>query len=132
MPTENLPWYCDGLAFECTRCGNCCTGAPGYVWVTIDEAKSLSESLTLSLEEFANRYLRLVGDRLSLIEQPTGECIFWDSIAGCRVYESRPAQCRTWPFWPENLASPEDWAKTQGTCPGSGRGRIHSLEEIVE
>eukprot|EP00961_Rhodomonas_salina_P046921 629705-Rhodomonas_salina.2 len=25
----------------------------------------------------------------------------------CSLYEARPKQCRTWPFWPENLASPE-------------------------
>ena len=26
------PWYRDGLRFQCTQCGNCCTGDPGVVW----------------------------------------------------------------------------------------------------
>ena len=37
---ESAPWYRDGLRFTCTRCGNCCTGAPGYVWVDADAMKA--------------------------------------------------------------------------------------------
>ena len=37
------PWYRDGLAFSCTRCGACCTGAPGYVWVSAEEIEQLAE-----------------------------------------------------------------------------------------
>ena len=29
--------------------------------------------------------------------------------AVCSIYRARPAQCRTWPFWPENLLSKRDW-----------------------
>ena len=29
------PWYQDGLQFRCTRCGNCCTGAPGYGGISL-------------------------------------------------------------------------------------------------
>ena len=39
------PWYQDGLRFTCTRCGNCCTGAPGYVWVTPAELEALAAHL---------------------------------------------------------------------------------------
>ena len=35
-------WYRDGLQFECTQCGNCCTGDPGYVWVTPEEIKAIA------------------------------------------------------------------------------------------
>ena len=31
-PADSGPWYADGLSFECTMCGNCCTGPPGAVW----------------------------------------------------------------------------------------------------
>ena len=74
--------------------------------------------------------MRRVRNRYSLIERPGGDCIFWDKAAGCTVYSARPVQCRTWPFWPENIATPEDWAHVMCVCPGSGRGRWFSLEEI--
>ena len=124
------PWYRKGLAFSCTRCGNCCTGAPGYVWVTSDEIQRLAEFRGETTEEFSRRFVRRVGDRYSLIEKPGGDCIFWDKQAGCTVYPARPIQCRTWPFWPENVEKPEDWDGVREVCPGSGHGRLYSLSEI--
>jgi Fe-S-cluster containining protein len=129
---SDLPWFRDGLSFECTRCGACCTGAPGYVWVDAEEIARLAEHLHQTIEQFTKRYIRRVGDRFSLIERPGGDCIFWDKKAGCTVYPARPVQCRTWPFWPENLESPEDWTRVKRVCPGSGQGRWFSLEEIRE
>jgi Fe-S-cluster containining protein len=124
------PWYRDGLAFSCTRCGDCCTGAPGYVWVSAEEIRQLAEFRGETVEDFTHRFVRLVGDRLSLIEKPGGDCIFWDKQAGCTVYPARPAQCRAWPFWPENIETHEDWEGVRAVCPGSGRGRVYSLSEI--
>ncbi|WP_152051903.1 YkgJ family cysteine cluster protein [Tautonia marina] len=124
------PWYRDGLRFTCTQCGNCCTGAPGYVWVSVEEIERLAERTGLSVEQFGQQYVRQVGRRYSLIERPNGDCIFWDRAAGCTVYEARPIQCRTWPFWTENLESPQDWDEVRRTCPGSGQGQWYSVEEI--
>lgn len=126
----DLPWYRDGLAFECTRCGACCTGAPGYVWVSIDEIEQLAQFRRESVEEFSSRYVRQVGSRFSLIEKPGGDCIFWEKTSGCTVYDARPVQCRTWPFWPENVEVEEDWEHVRSVCPGSGRGRLFTVEEI--
>lgn len=126
------PWYRDGLAFECTRCGACCTGAPGYVWVSPDEIEALARFRGQSTEQFSTRFVRRVGDHFSLIERPGGDCIFWDPKEGCTVYAARPVQCRTWPFWPENVESPESWAAVRRACPGSGQGRLYTAEEIVE
>jgi Fe-S-cluster containining protein len=126
------PWYREGLAFSCTRCGACCTGAPGYVWVTVREIEQIAEFRGETVEAFSSRYVRQVGENFSLIERPGGDCIFWDKVAGCTVYPARPVQCRTWPFWPENVGTPEDWEYVKGICPGSGKGRHYSAEEIVE
>jgi Fe-S-cluster containining protein len=123
-------WYRDGLSFQCTRCGNCCTGAPGYVWVRADEVARLAQHLGMERQAFSRRYVRRVGNRYSLIEKPGGDCIFWSKEAGCTVYEARPIQCRTWPFWPENVETKEDWERTREGCPGAGRGQWFSLEEI--
>jgi uncharacterized protein len=130
-PETEAPWYQDGLAFSCTRCGACCTGAPGYVWVSPDEISRLAEFRGLSITEFSTRFVRKVGRRFSLIEKPGGDCIFWDKTAGCTVYPARPVQCQTWPFWPENVESQEKWDRVRSVCPGSGQGRLYTVEEIV-
>jgi uncharacterized protein len=129
---EASPWYRDGLSFTCTRCGHCCTGTPGYVWVGDDEIAQLATARGMTIKEFMKTFVRRVGGRYSLIEKPGGDCIFWDRKEGCTVYPARPVQCRTWPFWPENIESPEAWAESTRTCPGSGQGRVFSLEEIRE
>jgi Fe-S-cluster containining protein len=131
MSRSENAWYRDGLAFECTRCGACCTGAPGYVWVDEAQIARLAEFVGLTPEQFSRRYVRLVGDALSLIERPGGDCVFWDRKAGCTVYPARPEQCRTWPFWPENIDTPADWERVKAGCPGAGRGPVISPEEIL-
>ena len=128
--TAATPWFQDGLAFECTRCGACCTGAPGYVWVDAAEIAALAAFRGESLDQFSRQFVRQVGDRLSLVERPGGDCIFWDKTAGCTVYPARPTQCRTWPFWPENIETREDWKHVTSGCPGAGVGRVFSVEEV--
>jgi uncharacterized protein len=130
-PESETPWYRDGLAFTCTRCGACCTGAPGYVWVTPEEIERLADFRGLSVREFAAKFVRRVGHRHSLIERPGGDCIFWDKTAGCTVYPARPVQCQTWPFWPENVEAPEEWDRVRSVCPGSGKGQVYSVDLIV-
>lgn len=124
------PWYGEGLQFSCTRCGSCCTGAPGFVWVTPQEIGRLADHLDMTLDQFGRTNVRQVGERYSLVERPGGDCIFWDHQAGCTVYEARPTQCRTWPFWAENLATPASWSRMARSCPGAGQGDWFALEEI--
>jgi Fe-S-cluster containining protein len=125
------PWYRDGLRFECTRCGKCCTGVPGYVWVTRDELAAIAGVLGESVEEVSGLYTRMSLGRRTLREKANGDCVFYKSGAGCTVYEARPRQCRTWPFWASNLESPEAWEQTEANCPGSGRGELIPAEEIT-
>jgi uncharacterized protein len=131
-PDHDSPWYRDGLAFSCTRCGACCTGGPGYVWVSPEEIEELARFRGETLQQFSKKFVRRVGDRLSLVERPGGDCIFWTAQEGCTVYSARPVQCRTWPFWPENVETPEDWKQITQICPGSGQGRLYKADEIIE
>lgn len=121
------PWYSDGLRFECSRCGDCCRG-PGHVWVSAREVDRLAEGVDMPIDTFARQYLRTVAGRLALIDNDDGDCVFWRD--GCSVYLHRPAQCRTFPFWTQNLLRPEAWQKTVRQCPGAGEGRLYSLGEI--
>lgn len=121
-------WFRDGLRFECTQCGDCCTGRPGYVWVNRREIERLAEFLHLSVAEFGRRYLRRVQGSYSLIEKANGDCIFYRD--GCTVYPERPGQCRSFPFWPENLESREAWQEVAAECPGIGSARLYPVEDI--
>ena len=128
---SNGPWYKDGLRFQCTGCGDCCTGAPGYVWVNKEDIAALAAELGITAAEVESQYVREIGVRKSLHEYPNGDCVFFDGkTRKCRVYAARPRQCRTWPFWDSNLRSPEAWAETCQVCPGSGTGRLYQLSEI--
>ncbi|MBA20067.1 MAG: YkgJ family cysteine cluster protein [Planctomycetota bacterium] len=125
---SSKPWYREGLSFSCTRCGDCCTGVPGYVWVEPTEIEALAKHLGLSVDSFGERYLRKVGRRYSLIEKPGGDCVFFDK--GCSVYPARPTQCRTFPFWRSNLKSERAWDEIADECPGIGQGKLFPVEEI--
>src|SRR6188474_2205264 len=110
---SDQPWYHEGLKFRCTGCGDCCTGAPGYVWVNKEEIAAIAARVDMDVEAFESKYVRMVGVRKSLVEFPNGDCVFFDNqTRKCKVYEARPRQCRTWPFWDSNLKSPETWAAT--------------------
>ncbi len=130
--SDEQPWYADGLRFECTGCGDCCTGGPGYVWVTQAEIDALAARLELTPAAFERKYVRNVGVRRSLKERRNYDCVFLDAERRCTVYEHRPLQCRTWPFWNSNLKTPEAWQHTCEVCPGSGHGKLYSLEKIDE
>ena len=125
------PWYQGGLRFRCTRCGHCCTGAPGYVWVSDEEIAAIAAFLHEPVEPFTQLYTRPVHRQRSLRENANGDCVFYDKAAGCTIYPVRPAQCRTWPFWDSNMKTPRAWEKTCKICPGTGQGELIASEEIT-
>jgi Fe-S-cluster containining protein len=115
-------WYSQGLTFECTQCAHCCSGSPGYVWVTTDDMLNIAAHLRMSFDDFTRRYVRKVDHRYSLLEKFNYDCIFLarngQGKTSCQIYPVRPMQCRTWPFWNENLKTAEDWQRAGGKCPG--------------
>ena len=123
-----MSWYKDGLKFECTQCGNCCTGAPGFVWVSIPEIYRIAEFLGMRERDFVKQHVRQVNQRMSLIELPNGNCIFYDR--GCKIYPVRPTQCRTFPFWKEIVANTMTWDRAAVDCPGMNQGRTFTEDEI--
>lgn len=130
--SHEQPWYHDGLKFTCTQCGDCCTGEPGYVWLNSEEIDRLAKRLGETRGKFLQLYVKSVGVRRSLRELPDGSCVFFRKGVGCTVYEDRPRQCRTWPFWESNIRNREAWEYTCEICPGSGQGKLFTVEEILE
>ncbi len=127
-----------GLRFSCTMCGNCCTGPEGYVLVSDAEAAALAARLSIGVPEFLDRFTHSTSAGRSLTERltPHGrDCVFLDreKIPGkavCGVYEDRPVQCRTWPFWRSIVASRDSWDRAGRTCPGMDKGTHYSVQQI--
>ncbi|MDH3746077.1 MAG: YkgJ family cysteine cluster protein [Acidobacteriota bacterium] len=128
-------WYAEGLRFDCHGCGSCCRGE-GYVWVDRAAARGLAKHFGLGVDEFGSRYLRRVRRRYSLTEKDNHDCIFWSTggagSGGCEVYDARPPQCRTFPFWSDNLESEGSWGEAAKTCRGMNSGRLYEIGEIHE
>jgi Fe-S-cluster containining protein len=126
------PIYAKGLQFECLNCGRCCTGFPGYVYLSEHDIARASEFLRMQDGEFIERHTRIVNvfheRRLSLTERKNFDCVFWNE--GCTIYPARPYQCRTFPFWKRHMISRREWEKTASICRGVNRGRVYSSEEI--
>jgi hypothetical protein len=148
------PWFAGGLQFTCSQCGNCCTGPPGFVWISREEIRRVAKFLGISPQEVVEKYCRKVGRRFSLKERRHPrhggyDCIFIKEIPAegqksdkpraeqashtrriCSIYSVRPLQCRTWPFWTGNLSSRAAWESASKGCPGMNHGKLFEQAQI--
>lgn len=122
--------YRDGIRFECTGCGECCKARHGYgfIYVTLEERRRLAKHLKLTTQAFTRRHCEKT-DGFFHLREPSNDCQFLDGER-CRVYQARPQQCRTWPFWPENMNARTWRTEVERDCPGVGAGRLYTAEEI--
>ena len=129
---ERRRFYKSGLRFECQGTGKCCLsrGDYGYVYLSLSDRRRLAAHLGISIHKFTRQYTEKT-DGMFHLKDPDKDCLFLKKN-GCTVYESRPRQCRTWPFWPENMSG-EVWkGEVASYCPGAGKGKLYSAEEIEE
>jgi Fe-S-cluster containining protein len=108
----------------------CCTsrGEYGYVYLSFGDRKRLAAHLKLSVAEFTRTHTKKEDGMYGLL-YPDKDCPFFKNNK-CGVYEARPWQCRTWPFWPENMNQDVWEREVAGFCPGVGKGKLYSAEEI--
>ena len=102
MTQEGFNFAFDANA--CNECqGKCCTGESGYIYVNKSEALSISEYLGIDIKQLVSEYLFKKGYKYSIKENKIDdsyECIFYDrKNNGCTIYDARPTQCKTFPFW---------------------------------
>jgi len=89
----------------CEACGgHCCIGESGYIWINKSEIINLAEHLNMTLDELGIKYLNKIGYKYSIkevqLDTNNFACAFFDlQKKQCSVYEARPKQCRTFPFW---------------------------------
>jgi Fe-S-cluster containining protein len=124
--------YEKGLRFSCVRCSACCRHESGYVFLSRSDLDALASELNMTSDDFTAAYCRWTGppgfSQLSLREKSNLDCVFWKD--GCTVYKKRPRQCWSFPFWPAILESPAAWENAARSCPGIGKGPLHTKEEI--
>jgi len=129
------PFYAQGLNFTCVRCSACCRHESGYVFLSKKDLSALLACLKMERKEFIAKYCHWIPlasggekEQLSLKEKRNFDCIFWEK--GCTVYDSRPLQCRAFPFWDWILESEKNWKQMASDCPGIGKGSVHSPDSI--
>jgi Fe-S-cluster containining protein len=126
------PFWENGLRFECQGSGHCCTsrGEYGYVYLTRDDRKRMAEHLEMPLADFYDKHCEVTDGHMHL-KGPDKDCAFLEGKR-CTVYEARPTQCRTWPFWGENMNAKAWTSDVAKNCAGVGKGRVWSADEINE
>lgn len=125
------------FSFHSTACNlcdaRCCRGPKGYIWITKSRAIEIAESLNMTFDRFSAHYLRLVCGSLSLREVYVAPheyaCIALDQKTNqCTIYEHRPEQCRSFPFWPEHQETPERLGFCGGVILDQDRSFINPRE----
>lgn len=102
----------------------------------------MAAQLGLVMETFLERYARKSVDDgcWELMEEQTDfgfDCVLLERCDEtgktiCLAHDSRPVQCRTWPFWPDNLKSKKAWNRAAKSCEGIGRGPLIPLRVILD
>lgn len=118
LNNPNYPFSFDENA--CKNCGGrCCTGESGFIWINDTEISALARYFGLSNDRLKNTFMIKINGRYSLIEKPYENgyaCVFFDEKSkNCSIYELRPAQCKSFPFWHYFL---ENLDELKEQCPG--------------
>jgi Fe-S-cluster containining protein len=105
-------------------------GTYGYVYLSLSDRRRMANLLGLKCNVFTRRYCNKTNDLFHL-KSPEKDCQFLQG-SRCSVYEGRPTQCRTWPFWPENLNARTWNREVSNYCAGVGQGKLYSSQEILK
>ena len=126
--------YSKGIRFECQGSANCCVSRSsyGYVYLSKKDINRLSKFLKLSIIDFLEVYCKKTNGLTHLKEiKKNGDCLFLEKKK-CTIYKGRPSQCRTWPFWKENINA-KIWNQDIATfCPGIGKGKLVKKNTITK
>jgi len=125
-------WWSKGIRFQCQGSGRCCVshGEFGFVYLTLADRRRLAKVLGMPTSAFTRKYCK-VTDGVYHLNDTGSDCLFLKNKR-CAVYEGRPEQCRTWPFWPEVMTA-KAWAKeVKAFCPGVDKGPVISADEIAQ
>jgi hypothetical protein len=86
--------------------------------------------LSVSPAQFKEKYLVSAGGEW-YIDVGDKPCSFLGDD-GCRIHSAKPQQCRSYPFWRENLQTRRSWKVTGEICPGIDIGPMVPLDTIMD
>ncbi|UYP44897.1 hypothetical protein NEF87_001182 [Candidatus Lokiarchaeum ossiferum] len=131
----------NGLHFSCKQCGKCCSNEQdGYVFIYQEDIDNICKNLKISEEDLAEKYFSTTDYDYDLWDENLGEtkktkvyptlilnneknqnCAFLIEAEGkklCKIYKSRPLQCKIFPFWNVIITSEEFFLSASHSCPG--------------
>lgn len=122
-------WRQEVIRFQCqSDCFKCCS-KPGVVYLTNREVSQAAQYLGISVSRFKSEFLKKQLDLWVIEVEEDLPCPFL-AHEGCIIHETKPSQCKTYPFWRENMESKNHWALATAFCPGIGKGLEVDKKEI--
>ena len=103
-------------------------GQYGFVYVTLEDRRAIARLLRLPTNVFTKKFCERENGIWKLRDF-NENCRFLDGKR-CTIYEARPTQCRTWPWWPEVMGAKAWSQEVAAYCPGVGKGKTWSRQEI--
>lgn len=86
---------------------------------TTAEQHAAAETLGMPIGEFQDRFVGEMPVFGAVYgKREDGACVFLGEDNRCRIYESRPQKCRTYPYWPEHTEDRMAWNREAKECPG--------------
>lgn len=145
----------ENFSFKCQDCGDCCRHEPGFVLILDKEIRRISKFLKIPSTQFLQDYCYPFGqieisidgkiDKTkfkqiySLKEKDNFDCIFWEkknekNSCGCNIYNVRPLQCRSYPFWLSSFNDKESFNQNIKRCRGfmTDGGQIFNKKTIYK
>lgn len=127
------------MKFKCQEScgGKCCTNSwasASFVFLTRADRIRIEAFKENAIEDWCTRYAfdttRFAKFKTHqwVIKNKNGNCPFFKD-GKCGIYEIRPIQCKTFPYWPENFANQEALKKI---CPGIGEGDSSKGGELLD
>jgi len=130
------------MKFQCQEScgGKCCykqwDNKATFVFLTVHDRFRISSFLNKPAWDFA-KYAQFDSTRFTdkksyqwYLQNDGNKCIFLKE-GKCSIYEVRPTQCRTFPFWPE-LMTKLKYEDLKKHCPGIGIGEETNHRLLVE
>ena len=121
------------MNFECQESckGKCCKlnreAEKSFIFLSETEAHQIAMISGERIEQFAilaefdsTRFTKKKSKQWYLNNSGLAACRFFKK-GKCSIYDFRPTQCATFPYWPENMTK-KGWKQIGEFCPGIDKG----------